>query len=353
MAKQVEIIVPSEKTVEAVITQAKTARAIIESSTQADASISNATQAKAVIESGPNADALIMGAQGPEGPRGVPGGDGQDGQDGADGTISGALGVEGAVQYNSGQFLQGAKNFFYERANSIIKASGASIVIEEGTLKIDGGTSSTGLFLINDHNDKNVIRVDSQNQNILFSNDYSVGIGVSSPSEQVHIAKNLKVDKTGWFGEALYVQGNLVLTGVEPQNIDLSSYATKINLFETGSTLNTKIDTLDNKIDVASGYLDDKTDFLFLRTPVTSGVDGMTVEFPTHLGYDPKIQASFITRDNDKIWDGAKWNTVRYDAYTMAIYRITRTGYFVDFSDNISSTGYSIESFVSSEHFKH
>ena len=51
-------------------------------------------------------------------------------------------------------------------------------------------------------------------------------------------------------GKTLYISGNAVLTGV-----DLSSYATKANLYVTGSTLDNKINSLSGHVNALSGLI--------------------------------------------------------------------------------------------------
>ena len=73
---------------------------------------------------------------------------------------------------------------------------------------------------------------------------FGIGSGFSNPLERFHVSGgNLRVD-----GKIL-LSGNPVLTGV-----DLSSYATVSNLFETGSRL-------DNKINNLSGFINDNVVF--------------------------------------------------------------------------------------------
>ena len=88
---------------------------------------------------------------------------------------------------------------------------------------------------------------------LIIKNDGKVGIGISSPSEKLEIDGNIKASG-GSFDNRPTVNGTgVVLSGeAYPSNnpsgfitgVDLSAYATNANLNLTGSTLNTKINSL-------------------------------------------------------------------------------------------------------------
>jgi hypothetical protein len=88
---------------------------------------------------------------------------------------------------------------------------------------------------------------------LIIKNDGKVGIGTNSPSEKLEVAGNVKAN-SATFNTRPIVNGTGVLLSGEAYSasnpsgfitgIDLSSYATNANLNLTGSTLNTKINSL-------------------------------------------------------------------------------------------------------------
>ena len=171
------------------------------------------------------------------------------------------------------------------------------------TLSLQSNTPETWLEILNHSganqgvffgiDDNNFEQWNSQAGDILFvtsenpmdgierlriKNDGKVGIGTSAPSEKLQVIGNIiannLVYNTGdqivsgikTFNIAPFVSGNQLITG------DLSLYATKINLETTGATLITNLfntgSNLNTKINTLSGYTDsqDTTIFNNLRT---------------------------------------------------------------------------------------
>ena len=321
----VEVIVPGKASASAVVAGAKTTSVFIAGQPAYPAVTSGDISAQIIVPGASSADAQIAGIAGPQGVAG------SDGAPGADGSISGAVGLEGAIQYKSGIFLQGAKAFFYEKANDILRFSGEQLIEEDGTFKVSGKNKEDDHFVSIKNNDDQIFQVDTKNKKVLFTPDatteYKIGIGIDSPTERVHIDGNLKVDGTGYFEkgyftEGLYISGHPVATGASSQDVDLT------------------------ELNTATGYLDDKTNFLFLRTPIATGApySGSRQAISWSLSYTPKVVNSLVSPNltNSALWPHYAMNTVD----------ISSTGCWVFFSSDIKIDGFYLESFISSEHWK-
>ncbi len=328
----VEVIVPGKASASAVVAGAKTASVFIVGKPAYPAVTSGDISAQIIVPGASSADAQIAGIAGPQGVAG------SDGAPGADGSISGAVGLEGAIQYKSGIFLQGAKAFFYEKANDILRFSGEQLIVEDGTFKVSGKNKEAEHFVSIKNDDDQILRVDTKNKKVLFTsnvgNEYKIGIGTDSPQERVHIDGNLKVDGTGFFTEGLYISGHPVATGAGT-TVDLLARSGVADL--TGVT---------GALSSATGFLDDKTDFLFLRTPIATGTPyfGSRQAISWSLNYAPKVVNSLVSPNltNSTLWPHYAMNTVD----------ISNTGCWVFFSSDVKIDGFYLESFVSSEHWK-
>lgn len=248
---------------------------------------------------------------------GVRGDDGKDGVDGIDGR-DGALpeGIEQSMQYRSGDILAGAEDFIYYTGEDKILIKDRLLLIDDGTFKISGTKVDTERILFSD-GEAHLFRVDTSNKQITLAEnvedtEYYLGIGEPEPSERVHIAKgNLRVDGniiahgTGFFDD-LYIKGKKV----------------------TGVASSADIDQL-------SGHFEEKTDFLFLKTEVISGVETQGIEYGETLGYTPKIVSNLIMPEGLEI------------TYFTAYRDISNTGFHVNYSASIAHTGYYLETFVS------
>jgi hypothetical protein len=161
---------------------------------------------------------------GPQGPSGIQGPGGATGPSGAVGP-SGATGPSGAVGPSGATGPSGAVG--PSGATGLAASLPTTIVYTTGDQTISG----TKTFI----------------QNTTF--------GDSAQGDFLVISGNqFTVYGSGNFTSGLFVNGNAVLTG-----IDLTSYATKINLGLTGSTLNTKINNL-------SGYINSSASNIVFTT---------------------------------------------------------------------------------------
>ena len=119
---------------------------------------------------------------------------------------------------------------------------------------------------------------------------------------------------SGNFRSGLFVNSSPVLTGSS------TLYATTVNLASTGSTLNTKINSL-------SGYVEQENILVF-TTGLPSGQDSVFLTYPFSLATSPSsITCSFQ-------------NTIDNVIYNYALGQITESGFRVNFSDILSNSGY-------------
>jgi hypothetical protein len=309
----VDVIVAGQVSASAVVAGAKTASVIVPGTVLYPAITSGQVFANVIVPGSFSVDTNLAGIGGTELMQGAAG---VDGADGVDGSISGAVGLDGAIQYKSGNQLQGAKAFFYERANDILRFSGQQLIIEDGTFKVSGKNREVDDFFSIRHNEDQILRVDTENQRILFapgaSSQYYIGIGVSEPKERLHVDGNLMVEGAGYF-EELYITGS--------EGID-------------------KIAT-ENHVSGASGYLDNKTDFIFLKTEVETGAPfyGAKQPIPWDVNYTPRVVNTMVSPSG-------------LNFFLSSTEGITQTGCWVHFSSDVDSRGFFIESFVSSEHWQ-
>jgi hypothetical protein len=200
--------------------------------------------------------------------------------------------------------------------------------------------------------------------------DSRLGIGTLFPAEKVHISGgNLRVDGGASFstrptvngtgvllsGEAaslpatiVYTTGNQNISGtknfaIRPQvnnigvlisgeaypsnnpsgfitGVNLSNYATNSNLSSTGANL-------DNKINLLSGYVEEENILVF-TAELPSGEETAFLTYPFLLGSSPSsITCSFQ-------------NTIDNVIYTYTIGQITQSGFYTNFSDILTNSGY-------------
>jgi hypothetical protein len=161
--------------------------------------------------------------------------------------------------------------------------------------------------------------------------DSRLGIGTLFPAEKVHISGgNLRVDGGASFSTRPTVNGTGILLSGEayPSNnpsgfitgVDLSNYATNSNLSSTGANL-------DNKINLLSGYVEEENVLVF-NAELPSGQESVFLTYPFSLDTSPSsITCSFQ-------------NTIDNVIYTYTLGQITQSGFYANFSDILSSSGY-------------
>ena len=162
-----------------------------------------------------------------------------------------------------------------------------------------------------------------------IKNDGKVGIGINSPSEKLDVAGNVKASGAS-FNNRPTVNGSGVLLSGEayPSNnpsgfitgVNLSNYATNSNLSLTGANL-------DNKINSLSGYVEEENILVF-TAELPSGEETAFLTYPFSISSSPSsITCSFQ-------------NTIDNVIYTYTLGQITQSGFYANFSDILSNSGY-------------
>lgn len=305
---EVEVIVSGQGTTSAIVAGPGTAYPTVVGVQSASAIVVGPVSAAPIVAGAANADALIVGAKGDTGPGGP---------QGLDGTLHGAAGIDYSIQYRSGTALGGAYDFLYYTGENKISVKDRTLLLDGGRFVISGTNADTERIVFTDNN-VHLLRVDTQNKKVTLlentsNTEYYIGIGTDNPQEKFHLAKgNLRVDNTGYFGD-LYLQGNRVLTGIEGMTA-----ASSTDLWEV------------------SGRFEERTDFLFLKTLITSGIYEQGIEYGKTLSYVPKVVSNIIVP------------TDRNTSYLLTLKSISNTGFHAFFSSKIAFTGYYLESFISS-----
>jgi len=300
---EVEVIVSGQGSTEAIVVGPGTACPTVAGGQSATAIVLGPVSASPVVAGSVDANALIVGAKGDTGPAGP---------QGLDGTLHGAAGINYSIQYKSGTALGGAYDFLYYTGENKISVKDRTLLVDGGKFIISGTNADTERIVFNDNN-INLLKVDTQNKKVTLlestsDTEYYIGIGTDNPQEKFHLAKgNLKVDNTGYFGD-LYVNGVKVGGG----------------------------DAASSDLWAVSGRFEERTDFLFLKTLITSGVTEQGIEYGKTLSYVPKVVSNIITPSD------------RNTSYLFTTKDISNTGFFTHFSSKISHTGYYLESFISS-----
>jgi len=300
---EVDVIVSGQGTTNAIVTGPGTAYPTVVGGQSATAIVLGPVSASPIVAGSADADALIVGAKGDSGPAGP---------QGLDGTIDGAAGINYSIQYKSGTALGGAYDFLYYTGENKILVKDKTLLLDGGKFLISGTNTNTERILFADNN-THLLKVDTQSKKVTFlentsNTEYYIGIGTDNPQEKFHLAKgNLKVDNTGYFGD-LYVNGVRVGGG----------------------------DAASSDLWAVSGRFEERTDFLFLKTLIVSGVSEQGIEYGKTLSYIPKVVANIIVPEE------------RNTSYFLTLKDISNTGFDAHFSSKIGHTGYYLESFISS-----
>ena len=179
--------------------------------------------------------------------------------------------------------------------------------------------------------------------------DSRLGIGTLFPVEKVHISGgNLRVEDYIFAKNLIYNTGNQTISGLKffvirpqvngtgvllsgeayPSNnpsgfitgVNLSNYATNSNLSLTGANL-------DNKINSLSGYVEEENILVF-TAELPSGEETAFLTYPFSISSSPSsITCSFQ-------------NTIDNVIYTYTLGQITQSGFYANFSDILSNSGY-------------
>ena len=117
--------------------------------------------------------------------------------------------LDGQVLYNRNGYISGARGFYYDPQNTVVKISGGNLILDNSNLVLSGIPTSTDALLVKDGT-KNLLRVDTSSKRIslaenTLNTEYYVGIGEPNPQERLHVANgNFRIDGN------MLVSGNIV-----------------------------------------------------------------------------------------------------------------------------------------------
>lgn len=153
---------------------------------------------------------------------------------------------------------------------------------------------------------------------------YQIGSGI-----------NDKIDQLKEYATKVYVSGNnkfyilkdlnnrTNISGWIPESVgdlDLSSYATNIDLQNTGQNLT-------QKIDILSGQFD-QNNILGYTMELQSGIENIFVPYPVNLSEKPSSVTCSLQNFVDNV------------IYQHMIGQTTISGFFINFSDVLTNSGY-------------
>ena len=108
-----------------------------------------------------------------------------------------------------------------------------------------------------------------------------------------------------------------------------STYATITNLNSTGNTLNSSITSLSGLFTGYTGYFESENTIGYSYV-IPVGNDNYFVTYPSVLNSDPRSINCIFQNNVDNV------------IYYYSIGNITKSGFFINFSDQINNTGYSL-----------
>ena len=244
------------------------------------------------------ANVLIPGPQGPRGEKGNP-------------TSINSLtaeniiitGVDGNIAYTSGTstiFISGNSGYFESKINTLttnLDSTGSNLL---STINTASGTLQTQI----------------NNLDLNYATDaqlLSTGITLSNSINSL----------SGNLVNNYATINNLAATGSNLQNqinnLD-NTYATDSDLFNTGSNLL-------NKINLLSGYFENENTIGF-SSALSAGNDNYFINYPNVLNSVPRSVNCIFQNPIDDI------------IYYFSLGEINKTGFYVNFSDNLTNNGY-------------
>ena len=146
---------------------------------------------------------------------------------------------------------------------------------------------------------------------LTIKNDGKVGIGTSSPSQKLEVVGNIKASNSGFFNNGIEVGTGAVY--IEPQRILIN-----------GDPVITR-----SGLNAVSGYFESENTIGYSYV-IPVGNDNYFVTYPSVLNSDPRSINCIFQNNVDNI------------IYYYSIGNINKTGFYINFSDQINNTGYSL-----------
>lgn len=182
----------------------------------------------------------------------------------------------GSLQFNNAGYFGGSSSLTFDNPSTFLVLSGSGAAFAIHSTE----TSSENILSINSKG-SNLLQVDGVNKKLTFNG-------------------------TGFF-DSLYIGG-----------AEIASKA-----FVTG----------------VSGYLNDKTNFLFSQVAVPTGVRSHFVSFGQTLSYTPRVIVELTTPLSAE------------EFYVATVDEIKTSGFDVAYSNTVANSGYILEYFASSKYF--
>jgi hypothetical protein len=146
---------------------------------------------------------------------------------------------------------------------------------------------------------------------LTIKNDGKVGIGTRSPSEKLEVVGNIKVSNSGFFNSGIQIGTGGVY--IEPNRILID-----------GDPVITR-----SGLNAVSGYFESENTIGYSYVlPV--GNDNYFVTYPSVLNSDPRSINCIFQNNVDNV------------IYYYSIGNINKTGFYINFSDQIDNTGYAL-----------
>jgi len=251
----------------------------------------------------------------------------------------------------------------WESYNNLLLSDDASFVLS-------GSSSTENAFLIRDADDKNLLKVDTQNKRLTLAenvgaSEYKIGIGNSDPNERVHIKNgNLRVDgnmlvsgnilplKSGEFDlgskafpfKDLYLQGNSIVFVDKDAKITASNTGFTFSVTGTDGSYKTLFEANTGTVGIFEGdgagltgvkYSGLQDAGAFVQQSVPSGSESITVNYGKTLAYDPIVLCDLTTTANNN------------NMYFTNVENVTRSSCKAVFSEKVSGNGFVLNCHVS------
>jgi hypothetical protein len=146
---------------------------------------------------------------------------------------------------------------------------------------------------------------------LTIKNDGKVGIGTSSPSQKLEVVGNIKVTNSGFFNSGIQIGTGSVYIEQHRITIDSEPVITRPGL------------------NAISGYFESENTIGYSYV-IPVGNDNYFVTYPSVLNSDPRSINCIFQNNVDNI------------IYYYSLGNINKTGFYINFSDQINNTGYSL-----------
>ena len=277
---------------------------------------------------------------------------------------------DNSIFFNNNGELSGIRGFFYYPSTENLEISGKNLIKSSGSFVFSGMETEENAFLLRDANDKNLLKIDTQNKKILMSqdvgsNEYYFGIGENNPQERVHISNgNLRLDgnmlisgnilplQSGAYDlgspslpfKDLYLQGNSIVFVDKEAKITASNtgFSFQVTNDQGVTTTLAEIKTENSGVFAGDGaaltgvkYENMVNAGAYIEQAVTNGSESATVSYGKTLDYDPVVICALSSPESND------------NAYFTTVDNVTRSSCRMDFRENVSGNGFVLNCHIS------